>query len=225
MTPNTVWADYGTSYSYPQVLPGSNREERWVAFSNYSGLVTSPGNDNPIYYNEYYVSLVSPIPVFAIINNTNSSLNSGWYIQGSKIYLEKLPLYLSRGERDVVSSVLPSQNITVVSPITVTVSLIRQYYVRVNSTVPVYAIVNNTNETLGNGWYDNGTVIHVENATYYPSQGVRYVMTSVTPSDSIVVTAPVTVIVGTRLEYLLTVESAIPVMGVVGSKVEVINTS
>ena len=55
----TVWVDSGTTYTYStNMLVGSGGSERWQTGSNApTGTITSPVTINPIYYNQYLMTL------------------------------------------------------------------------------------------------------------------------------------------------------------------------
>ncbi|AWR96121.1 hypothetical protein DFR86_00190 [Acidianus sulfidivorans JP7] len=210
--PNTVWVDYDSPYQFSQMI--TSNSQRIVAI-NYEGTVTLPTTITATYYLQYYVTVNSPIPVYALINGENVTLSSNWYNAGTTIDVENLTYYVSSTTRDVITGISPSSSITINSPVTITVNTITQYYVTVNSTIPVYAIENGQNVTLSSNWFNAGTTIHVENLTYYPSQGTRYVITSISPSMTFTVNSPIEVNVHTLLQYYVTVNSSIPVYALI----------
>lgn len=67
------------------------------------------------------------------------------------------------------------------------------YYINVLSPVPLYAFIDGKNETLTSGWYNANTTINLENVTYYPVSGERYVITSITPTTTLTVNSPISV--------------------------------
>lgn len=202
--PTTAWVDYGSSYNYPQLLLGSDSNERWISY-NYFGEVTSPGTIIAIYYHQYYVNVISPIPVYALVNGVNSSLASGWYDSGTTIQIENISYYKSSLSREVITSVTPSTTITVNSPITIRVSTVTQYYVNVTSPIPVRALVNGQNVTITSSWFNSGTTIQILNYTYYPSSQERYIITGIYPSTSLVVNKPINVSLSAIKQYLVTI--------------------
>jgi len=54
--PGQTWADVGTAYAYPALLPGSIGDSRWIA-QGVNGTMTGPGNLSPTYYHQYYLSV------------------------------------------------------------------------------------------------------------------------------------------------------------------------
>ncbi|WP_338602982.1 thermopsin [Sulfolobus tengchongensis] len=213
--PVTVWVDYDSTYSYSNILPGSNNQVRAIALHT-TGVVTSPGTITVYYQVQYYVTVNSPIPVFAIVNNVNQSLTSGWYNESDYIQVENIPYYVSSSERELPVSITP-QSFTVNSPLAVNVKTITQYYVTVNSAIPVFAIVNINNQSLTSGWYNQSEKISVENITYYHSNDVRYVIISITPSSSIIVNSSIKISIIAEKQYYVTVNSPIPVFAIVNN--------
>ncbi|BDC18795.1 thermopsin [Acidianus sp. HS-5] len=211
--PGTVWVDYSSPYSYPELLSGSNCHERWISYS-YTGMVTSPTTIDVYYYNQYYVNVVSQIPVYALINGKNITLSSGWYDQGCNITVENITYYTSQGERYIIVSISPSESFTVDSPINLDIITAEQFYLNVNSPIPLYAIIDGTNTTLTTGWYSTGIKIDVENITFYPIQGERYVITQILPS-SLVLNGPSTISVSVLLQFYIHVNSTISVYALI----------
>ncbi|EWG06599.1 MAG: thermopsin [Candidatus Aramenus sulfurataquae] len=211
--PATVWVDCNSTYTYSQILPGSNSQARWVAY-NYEGVVSSPGTISVFYNYEFNVTVLSLIPVYALVNGTNTTLKTGWYIIGTTINVENLTYYVNSQERYVIASVYPSEKVTVASPLILEVYAIRQYYVTVNSPIPVYALVNGTNVTLVTGWYNAGDVVKVENVTYYPYAGARDVIVSISP-QSFTVTSPEEVTVSVMPQYYVNLITEVPIHALV----------
>ncbi|QKR00825.1 hypothetical protein GWK48_10910 [Metallosphaera tengchongensis] len=211
--PATVWVDYNSPYSYSQTLPNSNSQERWISY-NYSGVVSSPKPVTVLYNYELYVNVISPIPVYALVNGSNVTLSSGWYVEGTSINVENLVYYVNNVERYVIASVSPSGETTVNSPLSLTVNTLKQYFLTVDSSIPVYALVNGSNVTLSSGWYNSGTRIEVENLSYYPSQGEREVIVQLSPS-SLTLTSPDVVKVKAITQYYVNLTSDVPVYALV----------
>ncbi|QIW22798.1 hypothetical protein EWF20_00550 [Sulfolobus sp. S-194] len=211
--PNTVWVDYDSTYVYSQILPGSNSQERWIAYS-YSGTITVPSTITIYYYNQYYITVSSPIPIHAIINGTNTTLTTGWYNEGTTIKVLNITYYPASYERFVIVSILPSVSFTVNSSINVTISTVKQFLVTLSSPIPVYAIINETNTTLTTGWYNAGSKIYVENITYYPNPFTRYVITNITPKE-VTVESPLTIKLSTLEQFYLKLSSPIPIHAII----------
>ncbi|MBP1357157.1 MAG: hypothetical protein JZD40_01520, partial [Sulfolobus sp.] len=171
--------------------------------------VTSPLTVTVNVLEQFYVTVNSPIPIYAIVNTTNESLRSGWYNAETKIQVENITYYLNNETRYVIVK-LP-QLIILTSPEVISIGAIEQFYVKVYSILPVYAIVNNTNQSLTSGWYNRGTIIHVENLTYYPEPGERYIMVNVSPSTKLSVLNPLIISVSFMKQYYISVNSLLPI--------------
>lgn len=213
IVPATVWVDYNSTYTYPQQLPGSNSQERWIALE-YFGKVNSSGTILVTYYHQYYVNVVSLIPTYALIDYVFKELISGWYNAGTIIIVQNITYYNSSLIREIITSVSPSSFIVLNSPITINVNVITQYYVNVSSPIPVQAIINGVSKTLTSGWYNSGTTITVENTTYYNSANERQVITYIYPR-SVVVENPTIIVIKTITQYYVNVSSPIPVYALV----------
>jgi len=220
--PAQVWVNYNSPYYYsPNVTVGNER----IISTNYEGTVTSPGSINVYYTVQYYVTVKSQIPVYAIVNNTNVSLTSGWYNGNTVIQTENITYYPSSSERYVITSITPSTTVTVDSPITIQINTQKQFYVTLVSKIPVYAIVRGINETLKSGWYNPNTSISVENLTYYPEKDERYVIVGVQPSTTVTVDSPITIQINTQKQYYITVESKVPVKAIISGNMTYLNSS
>jgi len=220
--PAQAWVNYDSAYSYSQNITVG--DERIVA-TNYKGTVTSPGTVNVYYTLQYYVTLISPIPVYAIINNENVSLSTDWYNATLVIQIENLTYYPTVGERYVITSISPSETVDLTSPMTIKINTVKQFYVNLVSKIPVYALINGKNETLESNWYNSNTSIQVENLTYYPSNDVRYIIIGIEPSENVTVTSPTTIKIITLKQYYITVVSTIPVKAVINGSQTYLNSS
>ncbi|AAY81152.1 thermopsin [Sulfolobus acidocaldarius] len=213
--PITVWVDSNSQYYFQNILQGDN--ERWVDFSP-TGVISSPGNVIAFYYNEYYVTVKTPVTVYAYINGTKNTLSSGWYIQGTNISIINETYPVSNGVRIILSGISPALNFVINSPLVVTVTTVTQVYLTVNSILPVEALVNGTNVTLTTGWYNNGTKIQIENITRYTSTGERYILTSIYPSASFTLTSPVNITVTYQQQFRIIVNSQLPIYAIVNGE-------
>ncbi len=181
LAPATLWVDYGLPYGFPAVLNVS-AGVRWIASGNRGGLVTSPGTIRVYYAEQFYVTLNSKIPVFALLNGTNQSLNSGWYDAGSTIQIENLPYYTGPGTRYVAALISPEET-TLDSPATITLVAEEQFLLIVNSDIPLALSIGGTELMLnGTAWAVAGSNVSLANTTYYVSPGARYVLENAFPS-------------------------------------------
>jgi len=224
-TPSTVWVDSNSVYSYSKLLPGFDNRQRAITYQD-TGVVNSPGSIVVPYYVEYYITVNSKVPVYAIINNANTTLTSGWYNSTTRIMIENLTYYVNQGERLIISSILPSLQIVVNFPINIFVYTTTQYYVRIYSSIPLYALVNGINSTITSGWYNEGTTLKILNLTYYKSPQERIIITYISPSSYIIVNSSITLMVNTMTQYYVSVTSIIPVKALInGTTTTILNSS
>ncbi|AHC52029.1 hypothetical protein SUSAZ_08890 [Sulfolobus acidocaldarius SUSAZ] len=219
--PITVWVDSNSQYYFQNILQGDN--ERWVDLSP-TGVISSPGNVTAFYYNEYYVTVKTPVIVYAYVNGTKNTLNSGWYIQGTNISIINETYPVTNGVRIILSGISPGLNFMINSPMIITVTTVTQMYITVNSILPVESLINGTNVTLTTGWYNNGTKIQIENITIYISNDQRYVMTYIS-FKSFTVDRPLNISANFIKQYYINVISPIPVKALVNGTETTLNSS
>jgi hypothetical protein len=219
------WYIQGTTIQVQNITNYVNNEERQVitSITPSSFSVNSPTIITISTVTQYYLTLKSTIPVYALINGTNTTLTSGWYNAGSRIQVENLTYYPTPYERQVIISISPLL-LTLTEPITIRVGTITQYYVTLEAQIPVYALINGTNTTLTSGWYNAGSRIQVENITQYPIKGEREVIVNMSPS-SLTVNTPQKIKVDDIIQYYVTVSSPIPVKAVINGTIEYLNNS
>ncbi|QGA53281.1 hypothetical protein GFS03_01060 [Sulfolobus sp. E5-1-F] len=162
---------------------------------------------------QYFITVKSQIPIYALINGTNSTLTSNWYNKGTFINVENITYYGPNNEyRYVIASILPSRNITVENPITISIITVKQYPLSVYSKIPVYALVNGTNETLQKySWFNTGTRIQIENITYYINSTARLLIEKILPYSNFTLLQPINITIITLPQYFLNVSSSYPV--------------
>ncbi|QXJ28023.1 hypothetical protein J5U23_00891 [Saccharolobus shibatae B12] len=178
--------------------------------------LNNPINLTVTYILQYYVHVNSLIPLFGSINGTNSTIFSGWYNQNTIIQIYNITFYQSNETRAIITKILPANKILVNMSYTITVDELVQYYIAVKSQIPIYALINGSNNTLTSNWYNRGTTINVENITYYgPNNEYRDIIIAILPSKNITVENPVTISIITVKQYPLTVYSKVPVYALV----------
>ena len=93
--PGQTWADVGTAYAYPALIPGSIGSSRWIA-TGVNGTMTGPGNLSPTYYHQYYLAISFAVldspgnqtaPVF-LADSMGSQLNVSLSSLNSKLWLD-----------------------------------------------------------------------------------------------------------------------------------------
>ena len=209
--PGLLWADYNSTYRYQQCI--NYGEMRFISY-DYYGKVNS-FNVEPVYYQQFYINVKSPFPLYALVNGYNESFTSGWYNYSTNIHVENITYYPCKFERYVIISIMPKECFKVDSPVNVSISYIIQFYVEIFSRIPIYAEINGINESLVSGWYNKGSDIIIENITYYPCKFERDIITSVSPSMSIIVNSPVNVSISYITQFYVNVSSRIPIYALV----------
>ena len=94
---SSVWADAGTSYSFPSLLRGSASSERWIS-NDTSGAVSSPGEIQAYYQHQYGVTIGATADgsLSYVIGSTRGTISPGttqmFYVQpGTEISLIATP--------------------------------------------------------------------------------------------------------------------------------------
>ena len=77
-----VWADSGSSWDYPVLLPSSGSEERWIASSAVSGTVDTPTSYRVSYLHQYFLRDRSNTSVGGTFLNSTK-----WYDNGDQASL------------------------------------------------------------------------------------------------------------------------------------------
>ncbi|BDC17558.1 hypothetical protein HS5_04480 [Acidianus sp. HS-5] len=165
------WYNISTRVTVPPQVIQVGQGEIYNITKAYTYVIDSPLVIKVPFVLEYYVRLnVSSVP--AIINGTNSTLVSSYYIQGSRI---EIPEYFYLNQTSRLSISASPQEFVVSSPIDVKVSEILQWLVKV-------VLPNGTVE----GWYDNGSIIFLPKVIEV--DGTTYVLNE--SSNEVVVTGP-----------------------------------
>jgi hypothetical protein len=77
-----VWADSGSSWDYPVLLPSSGPEERWIASSSVTGTVDTPTSYRVSYLHQYFLRDRSNASVGGTFLNSTK-----WYDNGAQVSL------------------------------------------------------------------------------------------------------------------------------------------
>ncbi|WP_338602776.1 thermopsin [Sulfolobus tengchongensis] len=221
--PATVWVNYDSAYTYTKILNGVEPDTRAIAL-NYTGIITAPEVITVNYQVQYFINVNSPIPLYALINGENESFSSNWFNQGDVVQIENLSYYISSMEREIITSLSPSFTFTVEEPMNVNVKVVNQYYVTVNSTIPIYALINGQNVSLNSGWYNYGISVNIENITYYVTPLERDIIISISPK-SFIVNNHINVDVKVVNQYYIKVLSKVSVKGEINGSERYLNSS
>jgi len=196
------WYNKGTSLKLEAVYyKYITQFDRWALAPNVSQvIVNSPIFINVSSYKQFYIVINSTEPIYAIIDGEKVNLTTGWFDEGTIINIPIQYVYLSSEERLMLIN-----NITfkVTSPFNYTPVWKVQYYVTFISNKPIDAIINGALvENISSGWYFNGSkLIILTNITYPIDNYSRLGLFSVTPSNTLVLTSPLTVKVVYEIQY------------------------
>ncbi|MEM3951067.1 MAG: hypothetical protein QW163_09800, partial [Saccharolobus sp.] len=154
------------------------------------------------YVLQYYIDLISNIPIKALINSTLVTFSPGWYNTGTLISFINMSYYVSNNTRYVILSIVPF-NFTVNRSITVKVTTIKEYLVTVNT--PVLITILNRTVNTSEIWVPAGQIISISKYVNI-SNNVRIFYN--TTSYLINVTQPTNINVKPVKEYLVTINGS-----------------
>lgn len=109
-----------------------NSLERYALLNPTTIIVNQSYTYNAIWGIQYYVTVISLKPVYAIINGTNTSFISNWYNEFDSIKIENQTYYVNSSARYAIYSIYPSLNFTLRSPINISVNYVLEYLVNIN---------------------------------------------------------------------------------------------
>ncbi|MEM3324282.1 MAG: hypothetical protein QW494_07640, partial [Metallosphaera sp.] len=142
---------------------------------------------------QFFVNVVSPIPVHASINGVNTNLTPSWIDQGTQITLQNYTFYEGKLERYVILSFFPA-SITLNSPTTFKVNAQKQFLVSINNVSTWYP--------AGSTLVLNASVPFYESATFKGNY-------TLSPGSQIVVNGPITenLVIGPNYLFILSLVS------------------
>ncbi|BBG27588.1 thermopsin family protease [Sulfuracidifex tepidarius] len=138
--------------------------------SPFSFQVKGPLNYTPSYKVYYYLSVTSSVP--AQLNGVNSTVTSGYYMNGTELKVFKV-YYVNSGERLVINSNVSS--LTLTSPVYVKVTYTKQYYLSLPFNMTFY--LNGEKYTGTTLWVNASTSVKVPQQYIYISNVERYNVT------------------------------------------------
>ncbi|QIW25246.1 hypothetical protein EWF20_14550 [Sulfolobus sp. S-194] len=192
---------YGTIIQLPLVnFTYINSLERYAFFPNYTEIVVI--QNISIHVTEvlqYYIGITSQYPLYGYINNVKVKLYSNWFNESCVIKIPSQIYYVNTAIREIL---LNPTNILVNSPINYTAKWQTQYYINVNSTYPLYGVINNENVTLKSNWFNASEKIVISAQIYYVSSSQREVLLN--PTD-ILVNSPINYTAKWQTQYFITV--------------------
>ncbi|WP_369611084.1 thermopsin family protease [Sulfurisphaera javensis] len=165
-------------------------------------IVTQPYNITFLKIMQYYIFFNSSFPLVGIVNGKQITLNNGWFNNSERIEIPFQYKMISTEER---YALLNPENLTINKSFTYYAKWGIQYLITVKSNLPVHAFVNNTNESLLTGWYNEYDIIRIINITYYINSTTRYAIYNATPSLNISVKSPLNITVYYLQQYLVNI--------------------
>jgi hypothetical protein len=172
-----VWVDANSPYVYQKYLP-INSTLRFSAKSyEDQGTIVLPTKINVIYYEQYYITIKSNFPAYAIINGINSSLESGWYYMNTKINIENITYYHGNSTRFILLEVIPAKSLIINKSANISLIFLEQFLVNINNK---------------SSWYNNGSILVLNSGVPFYDIG-RWVGTyNLSNPTSVIVNKPIT---------------------------------
>ncbi|MBP1357089.1 MAG: thermopsin family protease [Sulfolobus sp.] len=194
-----------------------------VGYPDY-GLLTN--NFNPAIPGFLFLNITSKIPF--IINSTKTTRFVGYVNYPTKIYFFKNYTINSSS-----FAILNQPSMIIVKPssyfknVTITPNYTYYYLVSINTPIPINLSINGVRMVVNSSsmFLTEGDVIKVLNNTYYASPYVRYVITNITPSSQLVVNQPENIDVKVIKQYLVSINTPIPINLSINGVRMVVNSS
>lgn len=177
-----------------------------------SAILDSPLTVSERRVEQFYLTLHSPYPIYALVNGVNTTLQTGWYDSGSNISVLNVSHY-SGYTRFVPVNVSPATSFLLASPMDVYVSFQQQYYFYVNSTLPVTMVISDRVVNSTGIWVNPGTEVRVLDVPTQLNDTTRVITTS--GYGTFPVNSPYQDKVIQRVQYLVTISPGIEVRALV----------
>jgi len=168
------WLDSGSNWTVTNPLNGSTPSQRWFASTGNSGTVSAGLAIDPIYVNQFSVTLHLDIvgggaagnaTVEGTVFGVSSPLQVGrlgiatWLDAGSSLTIGQLTTGSTASERWVTNS----SALTVTASFTASLAYQHEYYVRVQTTAP-----SGTSVSPDSGWFGAGSTVKLNASTDLP---------------------------------------------------------
>ncbi len=152
-TNQKTWLDANTPWSTPTIVTATSGTEQWISSSGTSGSITGAITINPIYFHQYYLTVIATY---------GSPSGSGWYDSGSTAYaglnagtvsggVGTQYVFTGWGTDASGANYALSNAISMSGPETATANWKTQYYLTVTSAYGT---------TSGADWYDSGSTAY-----------------------------------------------------------------
>jgi len=197
--PGTVYVGSGERYVF-QVYFVNNE------FLTNSSITITPSETwfaqydiEPVYQQQYLVSISSPLPVY--INNEETSNYTGWVNTGSILALTDHDYVFNNGTMFVPS--VGNETIVVANPVSLVINWYPEYLVTISSALPIS--VNGELTTNYTAWLSPGFPIALTTHVYVLTNGTMLIPSA--GNETITVNAPTTLAIAWSPRYLVTVTS------------------
>ncbi|MEM3350725.1 MAG: hypothetical protein QXZ23_10620, partial [Saccharolobus sp.] len=212
------WYNGSSNISISNYTYYNNKSRLYIisVYPSFQFTLKGPVNISIIYVLQYYVELVSSLPVFGSINGTNTTISSNWFNANTIIQIYNKTFYPNNLTRITITKISPSNIIIVNKSYTVFIKSLVQYFVKIISPIRVFALINGSNTTLSSNWYNANTSIQVENITYYGlNDEYRYLIVNILPSQNIIIKNPIIIKIIAVKQYPIHVISPITVFALI----------
>ncbi|MEM4768860.1 MAG: hypothetical protein QXY03_06580 [Saccharolobus sp.] len=212
------WYNASSNISISNYTYYNNKSRLYIisVYPSFQFTLKGPVNISIIYVLQYYVELVSSLPVFGSINGTNTTISSNWFNANTIIQIYNKTFYPNNLTRIIITKISPSNIIIVNKSYTVFIKSLVQYFVKIISPIRVFALINGSNTTLSSNWYNANTSIQVENITYYGlNDEYRYLIVNILPSQNIIIKNPIIIKIIAVKQYPIHVISPITVFALI----------
>ncbi|MEM0122678.1 MAG: hypothetical protein QXG79_04790, partial [Saccharolobus sp.] len=212
------WYNGSSNISISNYTYYNNKSRLYIisVYPSFQFTLKGPVNISIIYVLQYYVELVSSLPVFGSINGTNTTISSNWFNVDTIIQIYNKTFYPNNVTRITITKISPSNIIIVNKSYTVFIKSLVQYFVKIISPIRVFALINGSNTTLSSNWYNANTSIQVENITYYGlNDEYRYLIVNILPSQNIIIKNPIIIKIIAVKQYPIHVISPITVFALI----------
>jgi len=152
---NTGWYDSGTLIVVRGQTYTTSNGTRVLLANPVRLTLIQPSAVTADWMTQYYLSVRSPDPIYALVGGRNMTLASGWLNQSTSVQIQNLTDTGGHGARFVMRSLSPSLTITVLQPTAVSATYQKQFQVVLMSS-PI-----DGGPTTSSNWYDEGASLQL----------------------------------------------------------------
>jgi len=184
--PSTVYVGSGERYVFQGYYVNNE-------FLTNSSITITPSETwftqfdiEPVYQQQYLVSIVSPLPIY--INGGETVNYTNWLSPGSQVSIVALDYVFPNGTMFIPG--VGNESIIVNAPTTLVINWSPRYLVTITSTMPIY--INGQLVSNYTGWLSPGTTLTIQAPTYSAYGGLVLYQPSIT-SVTLIVSEPIKV--------------------------------